>query len=300
MESNAPPVITPERRKVVDDKVNELVTAFKNSLIELALSDRPFKQQQMAHEINDLQQSILSADVLVEKAGKKLSADTESLLRTAFEQLKKVLGIADTDPEPEKDTDPSKNIINKEEDMTDIEKQALKKSIQDEVMVEVAKAIEVKDAIIKTQGETIATQGATITSQGETISKAQADIAKMVGDQTDAVLLNKVTELGLVGDPVEMVKMLKSAKAVMPETDFENLLKTMAANAAVAANSQFFKESGSGRSGVVGSALAEADIKAEELVKSNPKLTKAAARTEVWKNNPALYEKYKQEQKGGR
>jgi hypothetical protein len=177
--------------------------------------------------------------------------------------------------------------------LSTIEKQALKKSIQDEVMVEVAKAIEVKDAIIKTQGETIASQGATI-------SKAQADIAKMVNDQTDAVLLNKVTELGLIGDTAEVVKMLKIAKAAMPETDFENLLKTMAANAAVAANSSFFKESGSGRSGVAGSALAEADAKAEELVKSNPKLTKAAARTEVWKNNPDLYEKYKQEKKGGR
>lgn len=129
----------------------------------------------------------------------------------------------------------------------------------------------------------------------ETISELKKSVAKFEAEAELQAMRKRAAEVGLPEAQADII--LKASKG--DQEAFGKVLELMKAATAQAKTSSLFDEFGSSRVAKEGSAAAEVAAKAEELRKSDPKMSPMVARSQVIKNNPDLYRRVRQEETAG-
>lgn len=133
---------------------------------------------------------------------------------------------------------------------------------------------------------------------------AKAEEAQKLAKEERDTRLNKEfvakaeTYKALTVEPAKFGPILKSASEKLDKADFEELERILKAADEQVAKSELFKEAGAGGTVTPNGAYDEATKKAEEIRKSDPKLTQEQALEKAFEADPALQERYLAEIRG--
>lgn len=134
-----------------------------------------------------------------------------------------------------------------------------------------------------------------MTKRDATIADLKKSIAKMEAERELGEMRKRAAAAGLPEAQADIV--LKASKG---DADaFGKLLDMMKASTAQAKTASLFSEFGSTRVAKEGSAAAEVEGKAAEIIKGDASLSPAAARAKVLKANPELYRRQREEERAG-
>lgn len=131
------------------------------------------------------------------------------------------------------------------------------------------------------------------------IAKAEADAKAERDARLNKEFVAKAEEFkGLTVEPAKLGPILKAASEKLDKADFEELERVLKAADEQVAKSELFKEAGANGTVTPSGAYEEATKKAEEIRKSDSKLTQEQALEKAFEADPALQERYLAEMRG--
>lgn len=300
------------KRKNGGDMTKKDDTGLKTSLLQVLTKFGLYGAPEQATTFNQLddgreKQEMIQVlcDSLVSIAGDSSISDEEK--KTYMQQsVSEFLAEMGTGTETEKGNSDDPAAMQTKGDMMKgtIDLSTLSKENKEQLL----KQLQDEQAAAGSTGETASNEGGDamqkeqvdemVTKALEPVQKqlkdAQDLIAKMNEEKASSVRLEKAKEItkGLAGVEAEKVaEMLKGLDDAGQET-LAGILKAAGEQAKL---STLLKTSGSDAA-KPGSAAEIAKSKADEIRKSNPKLTEQQAMAQVWEQNPKLYEQHCGEQ----